>query len=102
MSWEVCDLAVELMKARQQVTDIGTLMQQESLFLPVMDNCHAKDADRAAKVFDVECCSKCGLELASPFKVTAEYQHIIHVDNDVDHEGWGNQRIAGAVALELV
>jgi hypothetical protein len=101
-TWVVSDLAVQLVEARQQIADVRSLVQQKSLLFPVMNNCHSKHSPWAAKVFDIKGCCKGSLELASPLWVTVEDQHIVQIDGNIDHEGWGDERIAGAVTFELV
>ena len=90
------------MEAGQQVTDVGTLMEEEGAFRCVPNDCHAKDAHRASEVFDVKCSSERDQELARPRGIAAEDEDIIDVDGDVDHQGGSNERLTGVVALELV
>ncbi len=72
------------------------------MLLPVMNNSHPKHTHWAAQIFNIKGCSKGSLELAGPLRVTAKDQHIVHIDGNIDHEGWGDERIAGAVTFELV
>ena len=67
-----------------------------------MDDSHAEDSHRAAEIFDVKCCCEGSLELTGPFRIAAENQNIVNVDGNVDHQGGGDQRIAGVVTLELM
>ena len=98
----VHDLAVQLVEARQQIADVGSLVELESFLLLVMHDGHAQHADRAAKVLDVESGSECRLELLGPLRVTAENQHVIHIDGNVDHESGSDKRIASAVTFQLM
>ena len=82
------------MKTGQQVTDIGSLMKEESLPLTVMDNCHAQNADGTAQVLDVEGSCKCCFEKTRPCGIVAEYEDVIDIYNDVDNQSWRDERVA--------
>ena len=77
-------------------------MDEKCAFLQVTKDCHAEDAHWAAEVFDVKRSSECSQELACPSGIVAEDEDIIDINGNVDHQGWGNERVAGAVAFELM
>ena len=60
-------------------------MEQQRLLLKVMDDGHAKDTDRCAKVLDVKSSGKGLLELLRPFGVITENEKVININCDEHH-----------------
>ena len=99
-TWEVCGLAVQHVEPGEEVADVWALMEQQGLLRKIVDNRHAKNTDRCAKIFDVESSGKRFLKLLGPFWITAEYQEVININCDEDYQRRSDQSVAGAVAFQ--
>ena len=69
--------------------------------LTITDHSHTKNPDWSSEVLDVELSSKGWFEGNGPVGIAAEYQDIIDINNDISCNVGSQQRVTGAVALEL-